>query len=187
MPFFVKDTWTKEFLVLSSPRDDKMPRAECLQVLQAAGLGKKKVVFKDKNGNFDHLKSTLEEHFPKLKSQNGTFELLRADKGGNSRPLINIHMSSTGYTIKQLKEVVPGSTVIYVRPIQSDLDMIVVQNEDGEKAYTQCVNCHESVLLVGIKEHADLCNGGNSSSATDFLTETKTQTETLSSAGTLQG
>jgi len=49
--------------------------------------------------------------------------------------------------------------------------MIVVQNEDGEKAYTQCVNCHESVLLVGIKEHADLCNGGNSSSATDFLTE----------------
>jgi len=65
--------------------------------------------------------------------------------------------------------------------------MIVVQNEDGEKAYTQCVNCHESVLLVGIKEHADLCNGGNSSSATDFLTETKTQTETLSSAGTLQG
>lgn len=187
MPFFVKDTWTKEFLVLSSPRDDKMPRAECLQVLEAAGLGKKKVVFKDKNGNFDHLKSTLEEHFPKLKSQNGAFELLRADKGGNSRPLINIHMSNTGYTIKQLKEVGPGSTVIYVRPIQSDLDMIVVQNEDGEKAYTQCVNCHESVLLVGIKEHADLCNGGNSRSATDFLTETKTQTETLSSAGTLQG
>ena len=101
-------------------------------------------------------------------------------------PLINIHMSSTGYTIKQLKEVVPGSTVIYVRPIQSDLDMTVVQNEDGEKAYTQCVNCHENVLLVGIKEHVDLCNGGNSSSTTDLLTETKTQTKTLSFAATLE-
>lgn len=108
----MKDTWTKEFLVLSSPRDDKTPRAEFLLTLQAAGLGKKKVVFKDKNGNFDHLKSTLEEHFPKLKSQNGAFELLRADRGGNSRPLIAIHMSSTGYTIKQLKEVVPGGTVM---------------------------------------------------------------------------
>lgn len=96
-------------------------------------------------------------------------------------------MSSTGYTIKQLKEVVPASTVIYVRPIQSDLDMTVVQNEDRQKACTQCVNCHESVLLVGIKEHADFCNGGNSSSATDFHTETKTQTENLRSAGTLQG
>lgn len=71
-------------------------------------------------------------------------------------------MSSTGYTVKQLKEVVPASTVLYVRPIQSDLDMTVVQNEDRQKACTQCVNCHESVLLVGIKEHADFCNGGNS-------------------------
>ena len=55
--FFVKDTWTNEFLVLSCPRCDKTPRAELLQALQAAGLGKKKVVFKDKNGNFDHSKS----------------------------------------------------------------------------------------------------------------------------------
>ena len=177
----------KEFLVLSSPRDDKMPRAEFLQVLQAAGLGKKKVVFKDKNYNFDHLKGTLDEHFPKLKSQNGTFELLRADRGGNSHTLIYIHMSSTGYTIKQLKEVVSGSTIIYVRPVQSDLNMTVIQNEDDEEAYTQCVHCLENVPLVGIKEHAGWCNGGNSSSTTGSLSETKTQTETLSSAATLEG
>ena len=54
VPFFVKDTWTKEFLVLSSPSDDKTPRADMLQSLQAAGLGKVKVVFKDKNGDFSH-------------------------------------------------------------------------------------------------------------------------------------
>ena len=41
--------------------------------------------------------------------------------------------------------------------------MRVVQNAAGEKAYTHYVNCHKNVLLVGIKEHADLCYGGNSS------------------------
>ena len=108
MPFFVKDTWTKEFLVLSSPTDDKTPRAECLQALQAAGLGKKKVVFKDKYGNFDHLKSTLEEHFPILKSQNGAFELLRADRGGNSCPCIN----STGNSISLVKKGIKQSCIL---------------------------------------------------------------------------
>lgn len=62
--------------------------------------------------------------------------------------------------------------------------MTVVHKEEGEKAYTRCVNCHENVPLVGIKEHADLCNGGNSSSTTGFPTETKT--ETSNSAATLQ-
>ena len=46
--FFVKDTWTKEFLVLSSPRDDKTPRVEFLQAFQAEGLGKKKLCLKTK-------------------------------------------------------------------------------------------------------------------------------------------
>ena len=136
VPFFVKDTWTKEFLVLSSPSDDKTPRADMLQSLQVPGLGKVKVVFKDKNDDFSHLKNTLEEYFPTLKSQNGVFELLRADRGGNTRPLLSIHMPNTGYTIKYLKEAVPGSAVIYVRPIQSDLDISAVKKEDGVKVYT---------------------------------------------------
>ena len=160
--FFVKDTWTKEFLVLSSPSDDKTPRADMLQSLQTAGLGKVKVVFKDNNGDFSHLKNTLEEYFPMLKSENGAFELLRADRGGNTRPLLSIHMPNTGYTIKYLKEAVPGNAVIYVRPIQSDLDMSAVKKEDGVKVYTQCVNWQEDVPLVEIKEHSDVCKGGSS-------------------------
>lgn len=164
MPFFVKDTWTKDFLVLASTADDKTPRADVLQSLKAAGLGKVKVVFKDRNGDFNHLKSTLEDHFPKLKSQNGAFELLRADRGGNARPLIGIHIPNTGYTVKYLKEAVPGSAVIYVRPMQSDLDMsVVAEDEQGAKVHTRCVNCHESVPLVEIKEHSSVCGGGSSS------------------------
>lgn len=123
----------------------------------------------------------MEVHFPKLKFQNGTFELLRPDRGGHSHLLINIDISSKGQTIKQLGEVVPGSTIIHLRPIKSDLDMMVLQNAAGEKAYTLYVNCHKNVPLVGIKEHADLCYDGNSTFSTDVLTEAKTQTETKSS------
>lgn len=123
-----------------------------------------KVVFKDRNGDFNHLKSTLEEHFPKLKSQNGAFKLLRADRGGNARPHIGIHIPNTGYTVKYLKEAVPGSTVIYVRPMQSDLDMsVAAENGQGAKVHTQCVNCHESIPLVEIKEHSSACRGRSSS------------------------
>lgn len=177
VPFFMKDTWTKGFLVLSSKEN---PRVDMLRSLQAAGLGKVKVVFKDKNGDFSHLQNTLQEYFPKLKSQNGAFELLRADRGGNTRPLLSIHMPNTGYTIKYLKGAVPGSAVIYVRPIQSDLDMSAVKKEDGVKVYTQCVNCQEDVPLVEIKEHSDVCKGGSSCCSPDLATafpkEDKTST-----------
>lgn len=103
-------------------------------------------------------------------TQNCAFELLRADRGGNTRPLLSIHMLNTGYTIKYLKDAVSGSVVIYVRPIQSDLDMSAVKKEDGVKVYTQCVNCQEDVPLVEIKEHSDVCKGGSSCSSPDSAT-----------------
>ena len=180
MPFFVKDTWTKEFLVLSSPLDDKTPRVDMLQSLNAAGLGKMKVVFKDKNGDFNHLRSTLEDYFPKIKTQNGAFELLRADRGGNTRPLISIQMPNTGYTIKYLKEAVPGNAVIYVRPIQSELDVSVVEKGDGATVFTKCVNCQEDVPLVEIKQHSDVCKGASSSCTNDSQTQEGTTSETQS-------
>lgn len=83
----------------------------------------------------------LEEYFLKLKFQNGAFELLRVDRGGNIRFFFSIYMFNIGYIIKYLKEVFLGSAVIYVRFIQSDLDVLVVKKEDGVKVYIQCVNC----------------------------------------------
>ena len=178
VPFFVKDTWTKEFLVLLSPSDDKTPQVDMIRSLQAASLGKVKVVFKDKNGDFSHLKNTLEEYFPRLKSQNGAFEVLRADRGGNTRRLLSIHMPNTCYTIKYLKDAVSGSAVIYVRPIQSDLDMSAVKKEDGVKVYTQCVNCQEDVPLVEIKEHLDVCKGVSSCCSPDSATASPKEDKT---------
>ncbi len=160
MPVWVKDTWTHDFVVLSSTADNRTPTSQVMQQLQSAGLGRKKIVFKDKNGGFDHLRETLEKEFPKLETQGGAFELLRADRGGNSRPLLGIPMSNLGYTIKHLKEAVSGSAAIYVRPIQSNIDMTPVTNtvtKDGETVYIQCVCCQKNVALFEMKDHASEC------------------------------
>ena len=78
-PVWIKDTWTHDFAVLSSTADDRTPPPGVMQQLQNAGLGKTKIVFKDKNGGFNHLRETLETEFPKLKTQRGAFEL-KADR-----------------------------------------------------------------------------------------------------------
>ena len=160
MPVWVKDTWTHDFVLLSSTADNRTPTSQVMQQLQSAGLGRKKIVFKDKNGGFDHLRETLEKEFPKLETQGGAFELLRADRGGNSRPLLGIPMSNLGYTIKHLKEAVSGRAAIYVRPIQSNIDMTPVTNtvtKDGETVYIQCVCCQKNVALFEMKDHASEC------------------------------
>lgn len=149
-----------DFVVLSSTTDDRTPSGNVMHQLHNAGLGRKKIVFKDKHGGFNHLRETLEKEFPKLKSQKGAFELLKADRGGNARPLLSIPICSTGYTIKDLEEAVSASAVIYVRPIQSNLDLRPSSvTRDGETVYTQCVCCHENAPLFEIKHHTNACNG----------------------------
>lgn len=152
-----------------------------MQQLQNAGLRKRKIVFKDKNGGFNHLRETLEADFPKLKTQRGAFELLRADRGGKNRPLLSIPLTSTGYTIKDLKETVSGSVVIYVRPIQSNLDMTpnsAIRN--GPTAYTQCVSCQMTVPICEMKQHTQDCgkigqtsSHGNAANSATVTTQAK--------------
>ncbi|CAB4028644.1 E3 ubiquitin- ligase pub2, partial [Paramuricea clavata] len=171
---WVKDTWTHDFVLLSSTTAGRTPTPQIMQQLQSAGLGRKEIVFKDKQGGFDHLRETLEKEFPKLETQKGAFELLRADRGGYSRPLLSIPMSNLGYTIKHLKEAVSGSAAIYVRPIQSDLDMTPISSagsQDGETVYTQCVCCQEHVPLLEMKSHASTCKSKeiNSESVTSSI------------------
>ena len=158
-PVWIKDTWTHDFAVLSSTADDRTPPPGVMQQLQNAGLGKKKIVFKDKNGGFNHLRETLETEFPKLKTQRGAFELLKADRGGNNRPLLSIPLTSTGYTIKDLKDAVSGSAVIYVRPIQSNLDMTPnVAIRSGETVFSECVGCQKMIPIFEMKEHMQACH-----------------------------
>lgn len=69
---------------------------DCFSLLELnnAGLGRKKIVFQDKNGDHAHIRKTLEEQYPELKTQNGAFQFLRCELGGSGlRNLKVIDMS----------------------------------------------------------------------------------------------
>ena len=152
----IKETWTHDFFLLASPNTEKTPTLAETNALLQAGMGRKRVVFKDKQGSFAHIKDMLEREFPKLKTQNGAFEFMRADRGGACRPLLAIPMHTVGYTIPFLRDAV-GSGVIYVRPIQCDLSLdkdnspSTFSSEDA--VMTQCINCNKSVPIHSLRDH----------------------------------
>ena len=73
----VKETWTHDFFLLASPNAEKTPTLAESNALLQAGIGKKRIVFKDKQGSFAHIKETLVREFPNLKTPNGAFEFMR--------------------------------------------------------------------------------------------------------------
>ena len=61
--FKPRETWTDDFVCLSKQNVENTPSQTSLMELKEAGLGRKKVTFSDKLGNFSHVKITLEEFF----------------------------------------------------------------------------------------------------------------------------
>jgi len=86
-------TWTHDFFLLALTDATKSPNFHEANSLIAAGLGKKRIVFPDKNGDFNHIKQLLEQEFTELKSQNG------ADRGGTSRPLFPVPLPVLAKTL----------------------------------------------------------------------------------------
>ena len=69
------------------------------------------------------MKHVLESEYEKLKSQDGAFELMRAESGGTSRPLKLILKPSDGYSISYVRDLVGSNTLLYLynRPMKSCL------------------------------------------------------------------
>lgn len=91
------------------------PSQEALALSKEAELGKKKVVFPNKKGNFQHFKDALEREYDKLKSRDGAFELMRAVSSGTSRPLklISSQVMGTPFPmLKMLQETIPKYTYL---------------------------------------------------------------------------
>lgn len=170
-PLFVikpRETWTHNFCLLSSVDISKTPNFEELSTLKDAGLGKKKVMFSKKEGDFEHLKSTLEKEFEKLKSQDGGFELLRAETGGVARPLKVISMPAEGYNIPYLKSIVGSSTLLYIRPMKSDLSCKKVEPKvNASSPMTKCANCSEPIPIVQLRAHTATCGALEESDGSD--------------------
>ena len=51
-----KESWTHDFCLLSNTEQDKTPSQGSLVALKEAELGRKRVVFPNLSGNFDHMK-----------------------------------------------------------------------------------------------------------------------------------
>lgn len=63
-----KESWTHDFCLLSNTEQDKTSSQESLVALKEAELGRKRVVFPNKNRNFEYMKHVLESEYEKLKS-----------------------------------------------------------------------------------------------------------------------
>ncbi|KAL9961148.1 hypothetical protein ACROYT_G030041 [Oculina patagonica] len=154
-----KKTWTHDFCLLSNTEQDKTPSQESLLSLKESGLGRKRVVFPNKNGNFEHLKNVLETEYEKLKCQDGAFELMRAESGGTSRPLKLLLMPSDGYTIPYIRDLVGSSTLLYIRPMQSCLFLDKPpQPVTTQSPLTKCPKCSLSIPIMQLRKHCFVCS-----------------------------
>ena len=158
--FFIqpKETWTHEFCLLSKTSQNIAPSMDDLSELREAGLGKRKITFPSKTGDFNVLSETLEKEYEKLKSQDGAFELLRAESGGTSRPLRLLSMPSDGYNIPYLKSVVSNNTLIYIRPIKANISRDKVpQVVTATSPLTECPRCEHLFPIFALREHVSIC------------------------------
>ena len=62
----VLNTWTHTFICLATSGATTTPSSEEEEILNKAGLGRKKIVFGDKYGLHQHVRQTLESYFPRL-------------------------------------------------------------------------------------------------------------------------
>ena len=154
--FVVKDTWTQKFCLLDSTDAQTTPSAgEQIQLTQA-GLGLEKIVIPSRSGGHELIVKHLEENFSKLISQNGAFELLRAEGGGSSRPLILIPIPANGYQVTYLKKIMGTNSTIYIRPMQSNLSL---EPDDSAPNVVgvNCTTCGNNFPLQEMREHQQCC------------------------------
>ena len=102
------------------------------------------------------LKSIFETGYPKLKFQDGAFELMCAGGGGNSRPVCLIPVSADGYSVPYLKDMVSGTTMIYIRPNKGSLLLELAEvSTKADTPLTECTNCQKQVSILNLRQHHD--------------------------------
>ena len=130
---------TVKFFCLASTTQHNVSNCEEKQHLLVAGLGEKKVSL-PVVANANDLTIALKETYPKLQDSGG-YELLHTRP--SSRELNLIHEGEKGYTIDFLKRFV-GQGRVYIRPIQCDLDLTVMEtskNREFEQVAEMCIKC----------------------------------------------
>lgn len=143
--------------MLANTTDAVVPSFHKLNELQQAGLGRKRVTFSDKEADHNAVRACLEDTFPKLKSQDGAYEFLKAERGGKHCPLLPIPFSPQGYSIDYLKDSISSGTLLYIRPIQSNLSLSKMECIMNKSLTTQCQYCKKNIPLNIMKGHITSC------------------------------
>ena len=128
--FWKRETWTHRFVCLSQRDQIVTPTRDEKEALRVAGLGEKKIVLNKELCASDVI-SELIKAYPKLSECSG-FELLRS--GNRLWDLILITPPPGGYSVPFLKNCGIGQSIIYIRPIQTnlELDPVTVEEIDPE-------------------------------------------------------
>ena len=117
--------WEHEFVCLADCHQVVPPSPMEKAELIRAGLGPKKLNLLDFGEPWEFHGDVMAA-FPKL-AEGGGYELMRTQQG-NNRELCVIPSQSGGYT-EYIKNIV-SSAKIYIRPIQKNLSLSALVNED---------------------------------------------------------
>ncbi|XP_072559957.1 G2/M phase-specific E3 ubiquitin-protein ligase-like isoform X2 [Paramormyrops kingsleyae] len=150
------ETWTHTFFCLADKDEDHVPPPERSLALQTIGLGRKRITFPDKNGTHEDLCETLHSFYPPLKDAGG-FQILR---GFRSKALQSIPIPTSGYSVKFLRtESGLNQAVAYVRPLQTSIPMIELQDSDKVEAVAmeKCKTCETEIPLQDLARHIQCC------------------------------
>lgn len=152
-----QSTWSHKFLCLSNPNQETIPDKVIKKSLKESGLGERKVTFL-KNADPKCFRDTLLKIFPKLEFAGG-FDLMRS----TSRVCLEvIHPPNSGYTTQFLsEESCIGQAIIYIRPLQKELDITptVTVSEPAENCpVEECIECGESVPVISLRKHIQECH-----------------------------
>ena len=119
-------SWTHKFVCLSGADDEKVPTTQLArETLSLAGLGEKKVQVPDVDCTTEIFHETLMTVFPKLRNCGG-FELLRCIP---STRILEVIPSPICHSARLLRSRI-GTARVYIRPIQTDLDVEEVEMGD---------------------------------------------------------
>ena len=127
------DTWTHDVCVLALVNEEIAPNRDRLDQLKCGGLA--------------YFIKKLEEEFPKLRIQ------MRSSTGeSGARPLTPIPLGSQGYCIQELRASLSSAT-LFVRPLQSDLELDQVVQVTRKTPKVTCIHCGKEVNLSELRVH----------------------------------
>ena len=122
--------WIHRFVCLPKTNHNRVPSAivERNAIIQA-GLWEKRITIPNIDCGAKEFNDIILEAFPKL-NQGGGFELLRCCQSSKSLETIPYQISHSPRLLKQSI----GSAKIYIRPIQADLNLSPLSDDEDEEA-----------------------------------------------------